>query len=77
MRKWYYKKKPCESVTDIKSPISAIFVCHKLKVIFIGSWDLYIRGINIETNNFDYQYIASKDRIRAINVNSEFIFCAG
>ena len=77
MRKWYFNKDTCKSVTDIKSPISAIYICHKLKVIFLASWDLFIRGINMETNNIDYQYIASKDRIRAINVNSEFIFCAG
>ena len=46
-------------------------------MIFVATWDLYIRGINIETNKVEYQYVAAKDRILAIHVNSKYIFCAG
>ena len=58
-------------------PISACKISATYNMLFTASWDKMVRCVDLETNKVCKSFIASKEAIKCMQINENYIFVAG
>ncbi len=58
-------------------PISCAILSKEYNMLFTASWDKMIRCVDLEQNKIVKSFIASKEAIKCMQLNKEYIFVAG
>lgn len=75
IRSWNLKSIICEVVYQFSDPVSDIFLCDSL--IFLASWDGFVRVINIEEGVISSEFKAGDKPLRSLCVDNNVIYSGG